>query len=444
MISLKLNRSKLPINIETRVHSVVRPATWRNESYILSYIIVNRNVTANELIILLQLAVVSGLHNPRVITPEIIMWSSLFHPRFFKSINEKSLIKIGRLKLICNNLSADFDILSRYCLQSILFLSGVTLSAAIIQHRFSSGTIGSKLDRLWDAGTLAHSGVAKELIPLQLHDCVSFLALNTSNEITRLINIREIFMKALELIAPTTGTIEMMKKSRSLPYSDGRFDFKKILQDKLGSNLKAIIVYGSSVSSDQFADIDAVVIVNDPISALTKLAGTSPSWIGKELNIGIYSPSEFLVMQRISGDNLSEYGICIFGETEVVRKEISELLFRNFSFGVIRQRQQFGMLSREISTKNLIDADRKKLYEYFVKIPANVAKGTFGAVGRRLPKEQIHEWLLSTIGFNTIESQRQAISGDVVGALASSSIATGCLLSALNKELNVFKTSQSF
>ena len=146
-------------------------------------------------------------------------------------------------------------------------------------------------------------------------------------------------------------------------------------------------------------------------------------------------------MQYLSGDNLSEYGVCIWGELEVIRKQIPDLLARNFSFGVVRQRQQFGMLSRELASTETLSPDRKNLYEYFVKIPANVAKGTFGAVGERLPKERIHDWLLSTIGFNAPASQNLASSGKVVQALASSSLATGHSLRELNKALGVVKTA---
>ena len=95
------------------------------------------------------------------------------------------------------------------------------------------------------------------------------------------------------------------------------------------------------------------------------------------------------------------------------------------------------MLSRGISTAEPIGSDQKNLYEYFVKIPANVAKGTFGAVGKRLPKEEVHDWLLSTIGFNTTGSQNQVTVGNELEALAASSLATGSALLELNKNLNV-------
>ncbi len=440
MISYNLKSTMPHSDIEAKIHSVVRPQTWREEPYSLSYILVNREINAKELVGFLRWAVDSGLPNPRVITPELIRWSSLFHPRFFKSVHTDCPIVVAPLKWRNDNLSNDFKFLSQLWLQSVLFLSGVTLSAAIIQHRFSSGTIGSKLDRLWDAGSLSISGVAKELNSLKLHDRVSALASDGSDEITQLLAIRETYMEVLECIAPRSGTIEMMRQqSLSVSYSDGRFDFIKGLRKRLGSGLKAVVVYGSSVSSDKFADIDAVVIVEDPISTLLQLAGTSPSWMGKELNLGIYSPSEFLIMQYLSGDNLSEYGVCVWGELEVIHKRIPDLLARNFSFGVVRQRQQFGMLSREVASTENLSLDRKNLYEYFVKIPANVAKGTFGAVGKRFPKERIHDWLLSTIGFNTLESKNLASSGGVVRALASSSLATGRSLLELNKVLGVVK-----
>ena len=440
MITVIFNPGKPPIDIEVNVRSVVRPPTWRREPYTLSYMLVNREVNAEELIVLLRWAVALKMPNPRVITPELVQWSSLFHPRFFISVNTDCPTLVEPLEWKDASLPTGFHALSRLWLQSVLFLSGVTLSAAIVQHRFSSGTIGSKLDRLWDAGTLSASGAAMELTPLGLHDRVSTLAVDSSNDVTRLLALRAVFMEAWRLIAPQTGIVEVMRKSCSPSYTDGRFEFIEGLRQKLGHRLKAVVVYGSSVLSNQFADIDAVVIVDNPESALLQLAGTSPTWQGKELNLGVYSPSEFLVMQRLSGDNLLDYGVCIWGEVEVIRKPVPELLARNFSFGVVRQRQQFGMLSREMATAEIIGPDRRNLYEYFVKIPANVAKGTFGAVGKRLPKEQIHDWLLSTIGFNTPESQKQVMSGNELGGLASSALATGRALLALNTDLGVVQT----
>ena len=41
-----------------------------------------------------------------------------------------------------------------FWLQSVVFLAAVTLSAAIVQGRWSRGTIESKFDRLWQAGDL--------------------------------------------------------------------------------------------------------------------------------------------------------------------------------------------------------------------------------------------------------------------------------------------------
>ncbi len=432
----------LPPNIKFNIHSVVRPATWRSKPYTLSYILIDREIDSNELISILQWAYYHQMPNPRVITPSIIQWSSLFHPRFFKSVQQSFPLSIPSLTWTNNNISEDFQELSRHWLQSVLFLSGITLSAAIIQNRFSSGTIGSKFDRLWDAGTLATTAVAPELESLKLHLQINALNKDNCDDIEKLLAIRKLFMEALKRIAPTSGLIETIRKE-STYFADGRFEFIHNLREQLGDALQAVIVYGSSVSGNQFADIDAVVIVDDPEAVLLKLAGTSPTWQGKELNLGIYSPSEFLIMQRFSGDNLSNYGICIWGEVDVVRKPLSELMVRNFSFGTIRQRQQFGMLSRAISTKEQASTedDKKNLYEYFVKIPANVAKGTFGAIGDQPSKEKIHDWLFSSIGFDTPKMQKQALLGDVVKALASSSLATGKVLSQLNKKFQIVENS---
>lgn len=431
-------KGKAPVGIGL-IRSVERPPTWRKEPYTLSYLFVQRELGADELVDLLEWAAEARMPNPRVITPDIIRWSSLFHPRFYLSVHESAPAAPEPLEWQMDGLPATLKALTRLWLQSILFLSGVTLSAAIIQRRFSAGTIASKLDRLWEAGTLASAGVAPELASLELHESVCSLAADSRNDIARLLSLRELFMHALELVAPKEGTVETMHQTTPVTFGDNRFGFADMLRKKIGSDLRAVVVYGSSVSSLQFADIDTIVVVDDPISVLSRLAGSSPIWKGKELNIGVYSPEELLVMQRLSGDNLADYGICIRGEAAVVRKPVSDLLARNLSFGVVRQRQQLGMLSRVVSSNDSQAPDRQNLYDYFAKIPANVAKGTFGAIGRRMAKEEVHAWLVSETGFDTPTIQRRAAQGYVAEALASSALVTGKTLSALNSTLSIVR-----
>lgn len=421
-----------------RLRTVERPPTWRRIPYVLSYLLTPREVDARELVELLVRAHARNLPNPRVITPALVSWSSLLHPRFYASLREDFPVAAPRLAWADEAVPGDFPALSRLWLESVLFLSGVTLSAAIIQGRYSAGTIGSKFDRLWDAGTLAVLGVADELRPLELHAHIRALATQGDTGVPTLLRLRELFMQALELIAPAAGTPETLRCTERPP-RDERFGFVATLRATLGRSLHAVVVYGSSVSSADFADIDALVVTDDPISALCKLANTSPVWQGKELNLGVYSPGELLVMQRLSGDNLSDYGVCVHGAAAVVRKPTAALLARNFSFGMIRQRQQFGMLSRETGMPAAAEADRFNLNQYFVKIPANVAKGTLGAVGRRLPKEHVHDWLKTAVGFDTPGMQAQAARGQVIDALAQSSLATGLTLHALNRELRVIR-----
>lgn len=439
MHSVYARTAKAPVDIGLSIRSVERPPTWRKEPYMLTYLLADREISAVELIRLLEWAVEGRMPNPRIITPEIIRWSSLFHPRFHLSVNESAQMVPERLEWQMEGLPVTLDELTRFWLQSTLFLSGVTLSAAIIQRRFSAGTIESKLDRLWDAGTIASAGIVPELASLGLHENVSLLAATDSDDIIRLLYLRKLFMHALELVAPEEETVETMRQCVPAEFGDDRFGFTDMLGKKLGNDLRAIVVYGSSVSSRQFADIDTVVVVDDPVAALLKLAGSSPVWKGKELNIGVYSPDELLVMQRLSGDNLADYGLCLRGEAVVVRKPVSSLLARNLSFGVVRQRQQLGMLSRVISSNDSRSPDRRNLYEYFVKIPANVAKGTFGSIGRRMAKEDVHAWLFSKTGFDTPAGQRRAAYGHVAEALASSALATGKTLSALNSTLSIVR-----
>jgi hypothetical protein len=149
-------------------------------------------------------------------------------------------------------------------------------------------------------------------------------------------------------------------------------------------------------------------------------------------------------MQRLSGDNLADYGVCLWGAAPVMRKSVHQLLIRNFSFGILRQRQQLGMISRAVGVPVPADRDdRRNLYDYFVKIPANVAKGTLGALGERWPKERVQEWMKSEFGFDAISEQLRAKLGNPAEALAHSALATGNVLAALNQRVHLVRTDST-
>ncbi|HEX7168533.1 MAG TPA: hypothetical protein VF230_16245 [Acidimicrobiales bacterium] len=425
---------------------VERPPTWRGQPYVLTYLLLDREPSAGDLVALQRWATEAGMPNARAIPPSLLEWSSLFNPRFFDAVAaEHDDVAERRLELSAAA-AMEPQRLARFWLESVLFLAGVTLSAAIVQSRHSPGTIASKYDRLWEAGSLATGDdVAPELAPLDLRAAVKALdedaALAT---VDRLLAIRRLFLASLATLAPPGGheadgtQVETMA-ARPLPEDlAGRFGFVDDLRRDCGDGLRAVIVYGSSVSSEDFADYDVLVVVDEPETLLRRIAGQSPTWRGKELNVGVYSPDELVAMQRLSGDNLAEYGVCVWGEALVVRKPAAPLLARNFSFGVVRQRQQLGMLSRAIS-EPVGDGpdDRRNLHEYFVKIPANVAKGTFGALGERRSKEDVHAWMRERIGFDAPAAQASVVAGDPVLPLATASLATGAVLRALNDQVGI-------
>ncbi|MCW8091145.1 hypothetical protein [Alteromonas sp. ASW11-130] len=427
---------QLPINIEMEERVVVRPPTWRETPYEISYLLVEREVTSSELVQLLKWAATQGLKNPKVITPHMVRWSSLLHPRFYHAVCKGNAM-YPPLYWHDPDLPNDFTSLSRLWLESTQFLAGVTLCAAIIQNRYSRGTIESKLDKLWDAGRLANEGMIPALTSLNLHTEINELVRSQQSDQSKLFALRHWFKVILATLAPQTGQLKTMRTMPLPSEIAERFGFVKALRQSLGHQLHAVIVYGSSVSSTNYADIDVLLIVKHSDEVLKKMAGTSPRWNGKELNMGVYSIEEFITMQQLSGDNLLDYGICIWGEAPVVHKPQAQLLARNFSFGAIRQRQQLGMLARQFSATRLPLEDRTNLHQYFVKIPANVAKGTLGATNQRLSKDQINHWLVSQTDFDMYRAQDEARKGDIQGALASSSLATGKVLSALNQLMSV-------
>lgn len=119
----------------------------------------------------------SGIANARILTPFDIELSSLFNPRFFYAFKRDARRQNGPAKAICAlKISEPYHPpelnLEEYHLQSMLFLAGVTLSAAIIQNRWSSGTVSSKMTKLWQAGTYKCSP--------------AFVQLSLQNEVSRI------------------------------------------------------------------------------------------------------------------------------------------------------------------------------------------------------------------------------------------------------------------
>jgi|688.fasta_scaffold24441_8 hypothetical protein len=423
------------------IRVVERPPTWRGHSYSITYLMSEHEPAANEMVDVHHWAKNEKLPNPRIISPSLLQWSSLFNPRFFDAVAAERGGWESRLTWTFPDQAPEDGELAHLWLQTKLFLAGVTLSAAIIQSRHSQGTIASKYDHLWEAGVLAESAVVQELRELDLQETVRALSsFSEADDVERLIEIRKQFMAAWALIAPIGGDVELMTEATIPTEFAGRFGFIDDLRNRCGSRLHAIIAYGSSVSSQSFADYDLLVVTEDPEALLRRLAGQSPKWCAKEMNMGIYSPDELVVMQRLSGDNLADYGVCLWGATSVVRKPVSRLLIRNLSFGVVRQRQQLGMLSRAIGDPETADVvDRRNLYDYFVKIPANVAKGTLGALGERWSKERVQEWMMTELGFDTVGEQRRAELGYPAQALANSALTTGKVLATLNERVQLVR-----
>lgn len=418
------------------VRVVVRAPTWRGEPTELTYVFLAEDAGGDTVEATCRWARAEGLANPRVVPPFLLRWSELFNPRFHHAAAEPS-----DERMVFLDPEAPGDT-TRHWAESVLFLAGVTLSAAIVQSRFSSGTLASKYDRLWQIGRVAQLGALPELAPLDLPGQVERLVADTAlPDVERLLAIRRLFHDAWRLL-PGAARYETtaMVRAPLAPEIEARFDFVGDLVELAGGDLDAVIAYGSALTSDDFADYDLLLVTTQPELLLGRLAGRSPAWHGKELNVGVYSPQGLWDMQRLSGDNLAGYGAVVHGEAVVPTKPAPELLARNLSFGMVRLRQQLGMVpvALEPPAPGAVD-DRRNLYEYFVKIPANVVKGTLGVVGTTPSKEDVHRWLARRVGFDAVAQQRRSTSGEPASALAHAAVATAGALDALNDDLGIVR-----
>lgn len=428
------------------------PPRWNQEEDLeYNYFLLNKEIELADFIEIHKNFAIQQTINPRVITLTALKLSALYHPLFYnaviKSNRKKTSSDINDFfkesisnKIVPNFFEVSIESRAIFWLQSSLFLAGVTLSAAIIQNRWSPGTLESKLSRLWQAGYLAKRMKIDSLNKLNLCDWVKqFDSLNLQfPEI--FIQLKNKFSEALScLVNGNESTKFLLTQGLFEKEQKLRFGFVNDLQRLLGENLKAILVYGSSIDSEKFSDYDLMLVVKDSSEALLRLAGKNPIYNGIELNIGIYNEVEFWNYQLISGDNLNTHSLCLFGEVEVPLKTKALLLERNFSFGYIRMRQLIGMISYAQASKTDDLGDNKfNLYQYFIKIPLNVVRGILGALGQKKSKEEVSEWCKNNIHFDVNKESRRCQEGNPADSIAAAALATERVLIEFNKKMKVF------
>lgn len=429
---------------------VYMPAGWKNkEPEPYTFIYVNEELTIDDYIRFVDYALANRLLNPRMFTPRTFEYASLFHPVFYSSAIRPTGKHSGRrcsffdrvtpLNITFSSRFSDHQSLILLRTQSVIFLAGVTLSAALIQNRWSVGTIESKLTKIWEvADHLERCPMFKnEADPIRkfVLGCVADYRRQPVETLKQL----KLFYATLLKKLTTMITVEkktLKEKQLSLA-EQKKFGFISHLRSMLRNDLLCVIVYGSSVTSEQFADYDLIVVVKDLPSAMKILAGTSPAYGGVELNISLFSEDDFWSYQLASGDNLSERGVCLFGEIEIPHKAVGDLVLRNFSFGFIRFRQQVGMAMQSAALVSEAD-DKRNLLDYFIKIPLNVYKGIAGCLNQNEPNEKIMQWAKEYLSFDVGQYKNQSHNGYHSQAIAASAWATQEVMHYFNHEQNFF------
>lgn len=430
-------------------HDIVfMPPGWKDPFPIpYTFVYVNKELRVHDYISFFRYS--NGLKNPRLFTPRTLAYASCFHPTFYNAVqknklfaSEKRGIYIKPLSILEMNepVSPQLDVPSvRYWLQSVIFLAGVTLSAAIIQNRWSTGTLESKLNRLWQMaqykelpGLEGLNGLKPEAFVLK---CASRL---TTEPVQVLKDLKLFYSKALKILAQEIPAEKREMKAGELTMTQReRFGFVKDLERLFGKNLKCVLVYGSATNSAQFADYDLIVVVNDLQDGLEKAAGTTPQYNGLELNISLFDEKDFEYYQLISGDNLADHALCLFGSVMVPHKASADLVARNYSFGFIRFRQLLGMAAHYGNIRSDTD-DKQNLLNYFIKIPLNVFKGIQGCYGSIDTNEEIKEWTKTTLDFDVSMLQQEAREGFSMDSIACAAWATQEVMHWFDKKHHIF------
>jgi hypothetical protein len=415
--------------------SVRMPPTWRGPEWIpYTFVFAEARPSAAAVHAFYTAAARSGIPNPRLFWPDTVALASLFHPLFFAAAGNGTLdpaIWVGARS--GRTLAGSSGVATvRFWLQSTMFLAGVTLSAAIVQSRWSAGTIASKLDRLWQA--------AQYVPALRLTDVVRACARGPC-DVELLIELKRVFARALASLADGLDYPGVTLAAE--PPDDAsrrRFGFVEKLRRDLGDNLRCVIAYGSSVTSPVFADYDLILVVDDAPASLRRLAASHPSYRDVELNLSVFDETEFRVFQSISGDNLTDHTRCLHGEVVVPVKPADDLLLRNYSFGFVRLRQLIGMAAHAVGRPLGDGSDEKRsLYGYFAKIPLNVMKGIRAALGEPVAKDEIAAWMRSELDYDAELQLRDCIDGRADAAISTAAWATAEVMTRMNGEHPVYR-----
>jgi len=428
---------------------IVMPPTWKNtDTTQYTFIYTDSELNSRQYVDFFKLCSTKKIANPRLFTPSVLEFASLFHPLFFHAVKYSPRKKSEELTDYTRQLqqlrlnypiSTGIEVATtKYYLQSAVFLTGVTLSAAIIQNRWSIGTLESKLNRLWQTGSLVkHTGI-KKLADLDILSFVKKEALQIqSKPLHALFDLKLFFSQILKELVNTIPFEEAYIKTTKLnPAQQKKFGFINILKSILGKNMQAVLLYGSATNSEKFADYDLIIIVKDLKDALENLAGKSPKYNGLEINISVFDEKDFWTYQLASGDNLMDHAICLYGEARIPHKASNDLLARNFSFGFIRFRQLLGMAAQLNNSPTESD-DKRNLLNYFTKIPLNVSKGIQGCYGKVTTNEEIRKWFITKLQFNVDEQIENSKKGKHIEAISTAAWATQEIMKLYDKKLKL-------
>ena len=427
-------------------HFVTMPPDYRGEESTYAYAFFERDLDANEIKEFFLSGLKQGLPNPRPITPTHLSLSSLFHPGFYQGLVKnfsglkeevkQFLQELAPLQLTIPTHSQIAVDSIRYYLQTVVFLAGCTLSAAIIQRRFSASSLESKLNRLWQIHQYAIRYDLQDIIDLKIDQFIQGQLSNPDpDDLQRLIHLKRFFGKvAAALDKELKVEWHHVDPVPLTADQKDRFGFINDLKDYLGDNLACVLVYGSAADSSEYGDYDLMVLVNDEQKALSQLAETNPYFHKRELNMSVYDFHDFAHFQALAGDNLDRNGICLFGDADIAAKPKEDLIVRNFSFSHFRMRQLMG-LAGSISVAGDDANYSDNLMEYFIKIPIHVVKGVHAASGYTPSKAWLINFCLEHADYNLEQQAKNVSKGEVLDVICEAYRATSQVMEKLN-ELN--------
>jgi len=262
-------------------------------------------------------------------------------------------------------------------LQSELASKGSTIDSAIIHKRRDEQTVRNKVHNLNRLVAISkEKGLIDFPYPILKGDIQ-----NPEEWDDILIWTKKKFIELYSKLPMNLPEVEYETRTARIDSNErNKYGYLEWLKERLGDNLEAVIVYGSSTTDDSYKDYDNILLVHDMDQAYDALKGARPSFfenqvlhnsrLGKYIGINIFPYEDGVIQKYIRFNNnplmMMESSKVIYGSFDFPIVSLKEAVERGLSQTHIKMKLIAGGLNWVYTHPERI-LGKPNLFEFFVK-----------------------------------------------------------------------------